>query len=71
MSKLSIELSEEELEILEKRGKDNFLSTKEQAEDIVRRSLVSYSKRKGVKKIKIDDKLVAAFSRDKRGRKKK
>ena len=70
MPKLTITLDEAELKILEKRGKKNFLTTKEQAEDIIRRSCINYSKG-AYKPIKVDDRLVAIFSRQKSGRKKK
>ena len=70
MPKLTISLDDEEIKILTKRAKKNLLSLKEQIEDIIRRSCVNYSKGT-YKPIKIDDKLVAIFSRDNRGRKKK
>ena len=71
MSTISIGLNEEEVKILEKRAEDNLLTLKEQIEDIIRRSCISSSKKTGYSAIKCDDKLVAVFSRDKRGRKKK
>lgn len=71
MPTLSIELDEKELKILKKRSKDNLLSIKEQVEDIIRRSCISSARRSGYRPIKCDDKLVAVFSRDQRGRKKK
>ena len=70
MTKLTISLDDEEVEILEKRAKKNLLTLKEQVEDIIRLSCVRSSHGK-YKPIKCDDKLVAIFSRDKRGRKKK
>lgn len=71
MVKVSINLDEEVMNVLEKRAKKELLSPKDLAEDIVRRSLVSWKKRRGIRRIKVDDKLIAAFSRDRRGRKKK
>jgi len=71
MTTISIKLDEAELKILKKRAKDNLLSIKEQVEDIIRRSCISSSKKTGYSAIKCDDKLVAVFSRDNRGRKKK
>ncbi len=71
MPSLTINLSDDEVKILKKRGKENLLTIKEQVEDIIRRSCVSYSKRKGTRKIKIDDKLVGMFSRENRGRPRK
>lgn len=71
MPKLIIDVDEPILKGLKKRAKQNMLSVREMVEDIVRRSMVSWvggSRRRG---FKIDDRLVAAFSRDRRGRKKK
>ena len=68
--RLTINISDEEEKILKERAEKNLLSLKEQAEDIVRRSCVSTLKKSGLQAIKIDDKLVAIFSREKRGRKK-
>ncbi len=67
--KLTISLDDEELAILEKRAKKNFLTVKEQVEDIIRRSCVRSSK--GTPRPLKVEKLVAAFSRDRRGRKPK
>jgi len=69
--KLTISLDDEEFKVLEKRAKKNILTLKEQVEDIIRRSCVSSINKTTSQKIKIDDKLVAAFSRERRGRKKK
>ena len=68
--KITISLDKEELKILEKRAKKNLMTVKELVEDIIRRSCVAYSKNK-IKRVKIDDKLVSIFSREKRGRKRK
>jgi len=68
--KLTISLDEGEVKILEKRAKKNFLTLKEQVEDIIRRSCIRTSKGT-YRPLKIDDRLVAVFSREKRGRKKK
>lgn len=67
-----IELSEEEIKLLEKRAKQNLMDSKKLAEDIIRRSLVSY-KKSGTKTIsgESDDPLINIFSRSKKGRKKK
>ena len=40
MTKLTITLDEAEVKILEKRGKKNFLTLREQVEDIIRRSCI-------------------------------
>ena len=70
MKKVTIALSDDEVKTLEKRAKKNLLSLQEQVEDIVRRSCVSY-KQGTYSTIKVDDKLVEIFSRQKRGRKRK
>ena len=69
--KLTISLDDEEVKILTKRAKKNILTLKEQVEDIVRRSCLSYKKNSSYRPLKVDDKLVGIFSREKRGRKKK
>ena len=68
--KLTISLDEDEVKILKKRAKKNILTVKEQVEDIIRRSCIS-SKTGGYKRVKVDDKLVGIFSRERKGRKKK
>ena len=68
---LSINLKDEEVKILKKRAKANILTVKEQVEDIIRRSCLSYKKNVSYKPIKVDDKLVGIFSREKRGRPRK
>lgn len=69
MPKISINVSNEEIKILEKRSKKNFLSLREQIEDIIRRSTIRGGK--GPRRIRVDDRLVDIFSREKRGRRKK
>ena len=68
--KLTISLDEKEVKILNKRAKKNFLTLKEQVEDIIRRSCIRSSKGT-YRPIKVDDKLVGIFSRERRGRKPK
>jgi hypothetical protein len=68
--KLTISLDDEELAILKRRAKKNLLTIKEQVEDIIRMSCVRSSKGT-YRPIKVDDKLVGIFSRERRGRKKK
>ena len=68
--KLTINLDEEEQEILEKRAKKNLLSLTEQVEDIIRRSCVNTGK-SSASQIKVDDKIVHIISREKKGRKPK
>jgi len=69
--KLTINLDDDEVKILKKRAKKNMFSLREQIEDIIRRSCVTYKGGKKYQTIKVDDRLVAVFSREKRGRKKK
>jgi len=69
--RLTIDISDEEKKILEKRAKKNYLDLKEQVEDIIRRSCISTIKRANLQLIKIDDKLISIFSRERRGRKPK
>ena len=63
MPKHTIEIDDNILKVLKRRAKQNMLSAREMAEDIIRRSMVSWVggfRRRG---FKIDDRLVAAFSR--------
>ena len=69
--RLTINIGKEEQKILESRAKKNYLNLKEQVEDIIRRSCISSKKRSGMKSVKVDDKLVSIFSRERRGRKPK
>ena len=70
MSKLTICLDEAVLKILKKRAKKNLMTIREQVEDIIRRSCINSNKGTS-SNFKCDDKLVAIFSKDNRGRKKK
>lgn len=54
------------LNILDKRAKKNMFTLSEQIEDILRRSCINL-KKGGYKAEKVDDALVAIFSREKRG----
>ena len=67
MTKITILLDEQEVKILEKRAKKNLFSLREQIEDIVRRSCANT--KKGTRPLKIDDRLVGIFSRQRSGRK--
>ena len=71
MSKITIDVDEEVRKILSKRAKRNLLNLREQIEEILRSSAVRTKNKPGYRSIKVDDKLVAMFSREKRGRKKK
>jgi hypothetical protein len=65
--RLTIDLTDEEVKILKKRGKKNFLELKEQVEDIIRRSCITAKETTGYTRLKPDDPLVEIFSREKRG----
>jgi len=69
MPKLTINIDEDVAKILRKRAKINLLTLREQIEDILRKSAVRTKLGKRFQ-VKIDDKLVAVFSRERRGRKK-
>jgi len=71
MKKLTIYLDDEEVKILEKRAKKNLFTLKEQVEDIIRKSAVHTKTGTKTTSIKVDDRLVAVFSRQKTGPKKK
>lgn len=68
--KLTISLDDQEVKILKKRAKKNLLTVREQVEDIIRMSCVRSSKGT-YRPVKVDDKLIAIFSRERRGRKPK
>ncbi len=69
--KLTINLDKDEIKILTKRADKNYFNLKEQVEDIIRRSCITYKKSQQYYTIKVDDKLVSIFSRMRRGPKKK
>ncbi len=71
MPKITIQISEEVKKVLTRRAKKNFLSLKEQIEEILRKSAVRTKSKANEKKVKVEDRLVAIFSRDRRGRKSK
>jgi len=68
--KITINLSEQEAQILKKRAKKNLLTVPEQAEDIIRRSCVNF-KTGSTTNETCDDKLVSIFSRARKGRPRK
>jgi hypothetical protein len=70
MTNVSINLSKEEIKVLNKRAKSNLMSLREQVEDIIRRSVVS-SRKRSYSVVKVKDKLVGIFSRERKGRKPK
>ncbi len=71
MPSITIQIDEDVKKIISSRAKKNMFSLKEQIEDILRKSAVRTKKSSQYKQIKVDDKLVAVFSRERRGRKKK
>ena len=71
MPQITINIDEDVRKIISKRAKKNMFSLKEQIEDILRKSAVRTKNSSKYKQIKVDDKLVAVFSRERRGRKKK
>ena len=68
-TKIDIYLDSEIIKTIERKAKRNLLSVPEQIEDIVRRSVVRSKFFKPLQPEKIDDLLVAIFSRRKSGRK--
>ena len=71
MPDITVSIDEEARRILQKRADKNFFTLREQIEDIIRKSAIRTKNAKKVQSIKADDKLIALFSRDKRGRTKK
>jgi len=69
--KITINLDKDEIKILTKRADKNYFNLKEQVEDIIRRSCITYKKAQTYQTIKVDDKLVSIFSRMRSGPKKK
>jgi len=71
MPKITISLDEDVKKIISKRAERNLLTLREQIEDILRKSAVRTKTSVKYAQIKIDDKLVAVFSRERKGPKKK
>ncbi len=71
MPKITINVDDDVSKILKKRAKKNLFTLREQIEDILRKSAVRTKSGTSYRGLKPDDKLVAMFSREKRGRKKK
>ena len=71
MPQITISIDEDVKKIISKRAKANLLTLREQIEDILRKSAVRTKKSGKYAYIKVDDKLIAVFSRERRGRKKK
>jgi len=68
MPTINIELEGDAWRILKRRAKKNLSSPNKLIEDIVRRSMISYS-RAGRGISKVDDSLINIFSRERKGRK--
>ena len=68
---ITINLDESVMIVLKKRAKKNLLNCQQMAEDIIRRSCVSSGKTISGVPEKLDDLLVAVFSRKNSGRKQK
>lgn len=67
---LTIQLEEGAIKELEKRAKKKYLTVRELATDIIRRSILSYKYRNSRgKKDNVNDKFLAYFSRRNVGRK--
>ena len=70
MPNIKISIDEDAVNVLEKRAKKNFLTLKEQIEEIIRKSAIR-SKNLSGSSINIDDRLDSIFSKSRRGRKRK
>jgi hypothetical protein len=70
-NQVTLFLSTEVMDALEKRAKKNMFTVSEQIQDILRRSTVNQRKKKSIYDERLDDALVAIFSRKKTGRKPK
>ncbi len=70
-NQLTLFLSDELLEALEKRAKKNMCTIPEQIEDILRRSTISSKKKATAIDSKLDDALASIFSRRKTTKKAK
>jgi hypothetical protein len=68
---IPVELDINLLSDIDKRARKNYLTLKEQIEDIIRRSMISYGKGKPKPHEPEVEKIVKMFSRKKRGRKAK
>ncbi len=70
-NQITLFLNDEIIDALEKRSKKNMFTVGEQIEDILRRSTINQTKKKSNYDKKLDDALVAVFSRMKTKPKKK
>jgi hypothetical protein len=69
-NQISLFLSDELLDALDKRAKKNMCTVSEQIEDILRRSTISQTKKNPSIDEKLDDTLVSIFSRRRTAKKK-
>jgi hypothetical protein len=65
---ISVTIEEEIMNVLKKRAKKNLLSVEAMAEDIIRRSCVTFKNNPSSTPEKLDDLLVAIFSRKNTGK---
>ena len=70
MVKVTIEIDDELLKKVKSRAKKNYFDTREQVEDIIRRSMLNWRNTSKNMNDKIDDKLVSIFSKRKKARNK-
>lgn len=70
-NQVCIFLSDDLLNILERRAKKNMQTISEQIEDILRKSCVTYKGGKPINPEKLDDALVGIFSRKRTGPRKR
>jgi len=71
MPNITINIDEDVKKILSKRAETNLFTLREQIEDILRKSAVRTKSGAKYQAVKVDDALVAVFSRERRGRKRK
>mgnify|MGYP001567245563 CR=1 FL=1 len=73
MVKLYLDIDSKLYKELKSRAKKSYLDVEKLAEDIIRRSMITYRRRGGIsgRSDKVDDALVRVFSRQKKGRKRR
>lgn len=71
MPSVTISIDEEVQKVIGKRAKRNFLTIREQIEEIIRQSAIRTKTGSGSSGFKTDDRLVGIFSRQKRNSKRR
>jgi len=72
MTKLYLELDTKLYSDLKNRAKKTYLDIEKLAEDIIRRSMITYKKHAGsINDKRVDDSLINIFSRQNKGRRRK